>query len=232
MAITIKYPEFGPLLRPYRRMEVPRGFAPDSVMTQTERANTADGVTIFSGQPIMLDAGGRWTNDFSDWDGAAQTDTQIFFAFQDSDDPDVHAAGMGSDGGVLVGYASYGQFRLETAFFAHPEYKGAYGNPSGTALDLETDYVDDNGDAVDLSALSYADYKASVPLSVIAEKATGHGVLVPQELVAGQPVVAVVAVGGVVDRINEFSNIDNKKGSTKALIIQTGVAKATGTPAT
>lgn len=99
-------------------MEVPRGFDPTQPNTFTHTAPVKTGVTIKSGQAIVLEADdahptqpGRLSWTLADADIAAHKAGDIFLAYQDSLDEDV----LEADG--LTGYNTAGQFELETAFF-------------------------------------------------------------------------------------------------------------------
>ncbi len=104
--------------RTYARMEVPRGFDPTQPNTFTHTAPVKTGVTILSGQAIVLEADdahptdpGRLSWALADADNSAHLLSAIFLALQDSNDEDVREA----DG--LTGYDTAGQFEVETAFY-------------------------------------------------------------------------------------------------------------------
>jgi hypothetical protein len=73
--------------------------------------------TIYSGQPIVRDGAGNFTNLLgSGWgtvDGAdlAYDVQDVFFAYHDSTDTDVTSCGK------LLGFSALGKFELETAWF-------------------------------------------------------------------------------------------------------------------
>jgi len=127
--------------RTHARMEVPRGFDPTLPNTFTHTAPVKTGVTIKSGQAIVLEADdshpthpGRLAWALADADVAAHVVGDIFMAFQDSTDEDV----LETDG--LTGYNTAGQFELETAFFVAGTYTAGTTNLtiSATAGSLTT----------------------------------------------------------------------------------------------
>jgi len=83
----------------------------DATITNADSAST-----IYSGQPVVRNASGNFTNllgtGWGTLDGEdAQSASDIFFAYHDSSDTDVTSCGK------LLGFSSLGKFELETAWF-------------------------------------------------------------------------------------------------------------------
>lgn len=100
--------------RPFARLEVLRGYDPTTPGTFTQTAPVKDGVTILSGQAIVLeDVSGTpsWVLAVIADANATHAEQKIFIALQDSTDEDVIEA----EG--LTGYDTAGNFEFESAFF-------------------------------------------------------------------------------------------------------------------
>jgi hypothetical protein len=107
-------------LRP--RINVLRGYPgnePTSITAALPVSASVDhstaGKTIYSGQPIIRDGSGNFTNLLgTGWgtidDSDAQSASDIFFAYHDSTDTDVTSCGK------LLGFSALGKFELETAW--------------------------------------------------------------------------------------------------------------------
>jgi len=108
-------------LRP--RINVLRGY-PGNEPTSITAALAVDATvdhstaakTIYSGQPIIRNSSGKFTNLLgTGWgtvtDGDAMPVQDIFFAYHDSTDTDVTSCGK------LLGFSALGKFELETAWF-------------------------------------------------------------------------------------------------------------------
>lgn len=100
------------------RLEVLRGFDPTQPNTLTHTAPVHTGVTIKSGQAIVLVADddhpsepGRDSWTLADSDTVAHRTMDIYIALQDSDDEDI----LGADG--LTGYNTAGEFEFESGYF-------------------------------------------------------------------------------------------------------------------
>ena len=105
------------------RLEVLRGFDPTQPNTLTHTAPVHTGVTIKSGQAIVLVADddhpsdpGRDSWTLADYDTSAHRTADIYIALQDSADEDV----VGADG--LTGYNTAGEFEFESGYFDSASY--------------------------------------------------------------------------------------------------------------
>ena len=107
-------------LRP--RINVLRGYPgnePTSITAALPVDSTVDhstvDKTIYSGQPIVRNAAGNFTNLLgTGWgtvSASAKKVQDIFFAYHDSTDTDVTSCGK------LLGFSALGKFELETAWF-------------------------------------------------------------------------------------------------------------------
>lgn len=92
------------VLRDFPRVNVTRGYAGNEPQSITKSAPVSDGVTIYSGQPIELDAStGKWV--LAD---NASALSSIYIAYHDSADTDVQSCQK------LLGFSVLGEFEIET----------------------------------------------------------------------------------------------------------------------
>lgn len=120
--------------RSHARLEVLRGFDPTQPTTFTQTAPVKTGVTILSGQAIVLEADdahptnpGQLAWALADHDVVAHRTAAIFIAQQDSADEDIGEAGG------LTGFDTAGQFEFESAFYVAGTY-----TPGTTYLSIST----------------------------------------------------------------------------------------------
>jgi hypothetical protein len=127
------------------RINVPLGYFGNETKAITRTApldgDPTDGVTngsldqtVFSGQPVILDANGLFTFATVTATGALKAGydpSKVYFAFHDSTDPDVASCGK------LMGFAAIGNFSIETAWCDLTDL--AVGDPIGLKVYDGTD---------------------------------------------------------------------------------------------
>lgn len=123
----------GVFLRAKPYLRVLQGFDPNEPQTRSRSAPVKSGVTVVSGNVIVLEyvsANAQWEWVLADRAEAAHRKQVPHFALQDATDSDVAAAGQ------LTGLSCSGQFELQTGYFVTPS--GGEPLTNGAALSYGT----------------------------------------------------------------------------------------------
>jgi len=106
------------------KLEVLRNFAPTLPEGYTHSAKVKDGVTVLSGQAMILNTDGEW--ELADANTSAHLTAEIFIALDDGVAYDALAVSgeptlNGEDEkGTVVGYSTAGQYEFESAYYDTP----------------------------------------------------------------------------------------------------------------